>query len=121
MANPTVPISAESYVVYMADVATAGNAYVVVDREGVISGVSGVLYAAQTVASSAVTFSRNGTVISGMTATVTASAAGTRIDATVPRNVRVAARDVLAIISDGAGTGPSPMSWTIQLRPDLIV
>ena len=112
------PISSVSYTLYMADVTLASKTYVVIDREGVLTAISGARLTAKGVGAAAITATRNGTLIAGLTGSVGIGVAGGVDLLVVPKQTHFVAGDVLGIVSAGGGTGTTPIMWTVQLRTD---
>lgn len=118
MANPQTQLGLVGLNAYQADVCTASSAYIAVPISGVVVAASGVVYAAIGTADCAITVEKNGTAVSGMTATLTTSgsAAGDDFALTIPRGLYVTAGDVLEVISDGAGSNTVPANWTVIIQ-----
>lgn len=95
---------------YMADVSTAGSAFVASPIRGKIVKMGSTIYAAITSADSAITTEINGTAVTGGSWTIAnASSAPGDLDTAVPTAAnQVNEDDVIEFISDGASSTTSP-------------
>ena len=123
MANPRTPGTAVPFNAYQADICTASSAYFVFDRDGVVVAAQCVTAVAVTTADNAITATLNGTAVTGFAGTVgtTGAAIGARYVMTVPKKLVVTAGDVLAIVSDGAGSATVPTFWTVTVAVDRAI
>jgi hypothetical protein len=101
---------------YMADVSTAGSAFITSPIRGKIVKMGSVRYAAITTADAAVTTEINGTAVTGgaWTLAFTSAAAGD-VDTAEPTAANLVNEDdVIEFISDGASSTACPaMFWAV--------
>lgn len=98
---------------HMADVGTAGSAFVTSPIRGKIVKMGSIIYAAITTADAAISTKINGTAITGGTWTITqsGSAAGD-VDTAVPTAANLVNEDdKIEFITDGAATGTSAVTF----------
>lgn len=103
---------------YLADISTAGSAFVVAPDKGKVVKIQTVIGGAIATANAALTFEINGTAITGSAITVTqsGSAAGD-VDTSVPTAANsVEADDVIEVITDGASTNTVPVMVNFTIR-----
>ncbi len=103
--------------VKLADISTAGSAYVVAPIAGTIQKIYSVIDTAITVADATLTFKINDTLITSSSITVAylGSAPGDVDSSTPSANNVVAAGDVIEVITDGASTETSSAMITLLI------
>lgn len=102
----------------LADVSTAGSAYVGVPDGGEVIKIITVLHGAITIANATLTPKINGTAITGgaLTIAFTGSAAGT-VTTSLPTGANtVQEGDALEIATNGGSTGTQPIDVTFVIR-----
>lgn len=105
----------------IADISTAGSAWVVPGFRGRIRKIHSVIDAAITAADAAITVEIGGTAVSGAALTIafTGSAAGNVDSATVPfgSTNSFAPDEAIEVITDGGSTTASKAVITMELEP----
>ncbi len=115
MARPLHEIVVQAY---LADISTAGSAFVAAPDKGKVVRIQTIIDGALATADAALTFEINGTAITGSAITVTqsGSAAGD-VDSSVPTALSsVEIDDQIEVITDGASTNTVPVMVNFTVR-----